>query len=186
MHSYITCMTVGLQRAKPPYTRRALYKAMCWSVCVSVTPEPLIQTHTCDSNMRWILRQPHLVYFLTWFIIFASSHQLSIFYITDDLPLLTHTYQTCARFCCAVVCRGYIVSSLWLCMVYLPISHRLTALALGQPLGCPSASEATLKCMQYGHLCCISITGAWCDWNYSLKLCYVRTFLYRITSNIFP
>ena len=58
---------------------------------------------------------------------------------------MSHKIYT--QFCCAILCCGFIISSLWCHMIYLPIFFRVTSLALGQSWDCPSASEVTLKDM---------------------------------------
>ena len=56
------------------------------------------------------------------------------------------SHEICIQLCC-VLSYCYIMSSLWVCGIYLPISYRVTSLTLGQSYDCPSVSEVTLKDM---------------------------------------
>ena len=63
--------------------------------------------------------------------------------------LMTYSlsHEICIQFCHAWFCCHYVISSWRIVVVYLPISFRVTSLALGQSYDCPSISEVTLKNM---------------------------------------
>ena len=60
---------------------------------------------------------------------------------------LTVHHTEYGSFGCALFCCGHIIIACWIQMnyLYLPISFKITTLALGQSYDCPSASEVTLK-----------------------------------------
>ena len=63
------------------------------------------------------------------------------------LAMYIISYKICTQFCYVSLNCGWILSSWWILMRYLPILFRVTSLALGQSLDCPSANEVTLRNM---------------------------------------
>ena len=56
------------------------------------------------------------------------SHWLSLYLIFSS----STSHRICPWFCCALFCCGYITNALWIDLIHLPISFRVTSLPLEQ------------------------------------------------------